>query len=175
MRSIWCFGGLLVTALVLPGCQPASEAPGEKAVATPAMSDEDMLDAQLEEFEKAWDAGDAKALSALYVNDGDLVDPSGTLFDGRDAIEKRYQDLLGNAWKGTKIAITMTSTRFPAPDVAIANGTYEITGMKTAEGADVPAMKGLYTNIVVKQGGEWRIHSSRPMVPLPVPPPSAGR
>jgi uncharacterized protein (TIGR02246 family) len=171
MRVNWHFGSvLLAAAFAIPGCEPRNEAPATNTAAAPAaMSDKDMLDAQLDAFEKAWEGGDAKAIAALFATGGDFVDPSGTMFDGREAIEKRYQDLLGSMYKGTKIAITMSSSHFPSPDVAISNGDYAITGMKTADGSDVPAVKGLYTNVSVKEGGEWKIHCSRPMIPVPAP------
>jgi uncharacterized protein (TIGR02246 family) len=169
MRSIWYFGGVLSAALALSGCEPRSEAPADKPAETASMTDEDMLDAQLDAFETAWAAGDAKAIADTFVADGDFVDPSGTMFEGKDAIEKRYQGLLGTTYKGTQVALTMTSSRFPSPDVAIAEGDFEITGMKSSGGADLPAMKGQYTTVSVKQDGKWMVHCSRPMVPMPAP------
>ena len=49
-----------------------------------------------------------------------------------------------------------------AGDAAACAATY------TGDGEDME-LKGLYMNVAVKQGGEWKIHSSRPMVPLPMP------
>ena len=56
-----------------------------------------------------------------------------------------------------------------APDIAVIDGTYELTGIKTPEGQDLPAVKGMYTNVGVKQNGQWLLHCSRPMLPMKAP------
>ena len=71
--------------------------------------------------------------------------------------------------KGTRIDIEMTSVRHLQPDVAVADGTYEITGIKGPDGEDLPATKGLWMNVNMKVGGKWYIACSRPMVPLEAP------
>ena len=167
MHTIWSLGGVLGFALVLSGCQPQEAPPAETETA--AMSDEEMLQARVDEFAAAWAGGNAEAIGALFAQEGDTVDPVGTSFHGRAAIVGRYKELLGTMYQGSTISITTTSTRFPRPDVAILDGAYEIRGMKSAEGAETPPVKGLFTNISVKQDGAWFLHCSRPMIPVKAP------
>jgi uncharacterized protein (TIGR02246 family) len=168
MRFTYLFVVIMVGGL-LAGCQPATEeAPEPEAPAETAMSDEDMLSAQTDAFAAAWAEGDAAGLAALFIEEGDTVGPDGVRFHGREAVQGRYQELLGGMYQGTTVSISQTSTSFPSPDVAVVNGTYEIMGMKTGDGEDME-IKGLYMNVAVKQGGEWKIHCARPMLPLPMP------
>jgi uncharacterized protein (TIGR02246 family) len=130
------------------------------------MSDEDMIRARTDEFELAVSNGDAKAIGALFVENSDLVDQAGTMHHGRAAIEERYQKLFEGPYKGAQANLEITSVRFVRPDIAIIDGTYELAGMKSAEGQDLPALKGMYTNVSVKENGQWMLHCSRPMLPM---------
>ena len=171
MRFTYLFLVVIMVVGLFAGCQPASEEvsePEAPAEAEVTMSDEDMLSAQTDAFAAAWGSGDAAGLAALFIEEGDTVGPDGVRFQGREAVQGRYEDLLGGMYQGTTVSISQTSVSFPSPDVAVINGTYEIMGMKTGDGEDM-AIKGLYMNVAVKQGGEWKIHCSRPMVPLPMP------
>ena len=132
------------------------------------MSDEDMLSAQADAYAAAWATGDAAAIAAFFVEESDSVAPDGVHLHGREAVQGHYEELFGGMYQGTTVSISQTSVSFPSPDIAVVNGTYEIMGMKTGDSEDM-TIKGLYMNVAVKQGGEWKIHSSRPMVPLPMP------
>lgn len=169
MRFTYSFLVVIMVGGLFAGCQPATEEASEpEAPAEAVMSDEDMLSAQTDAFADAWADGDAAGLAALFVEQGDTVGPDGALFHGRQAVQGRYEELLGGMYQGTTISISQTSVSFPSPEVAVVNGTYEVYGMKTADGEDMP-LQGLYINVAVKQGGEWKIHCSRPMVPMSMP------
>jgi len=169
MRFKYLFVVITMFSGLLAGCQPATEeAPEPEAPAETAMSDEDMLSAQTDAFVDAWASADAAGLAALFAEQGDTVGPDGVLFHGRQAVQGRYEALLGGMYQGTTISISQTSVSFPSPEVAVVNGSYEVYGMKTADGEDM-SLQGLYINVAVKQGGDWKIQCSRPMVPVPIP------
>jgi uncharacterized protein (TIGR02246 family) len=161
MRQIAFLAGVLALA----GCQPAAPPP-EETTETAPMSDEDTIRARTEEFEQAVARADARAIGALFVEDADLVDQAGVMHHGRAAIEERYQKLFEGAYKGAQANLEIASIRFVRPEVAVVDGTYELTGMKSAEGQDLPPAKGMFTNVSVKQNGQWRLHCSRPMLPM---------
>jgi len=160
--------GLLAGVLLLSGCQPAAPPP-EETTETAPMSDEDMIRAFTDEFEQAVSSGDAKAIGALFVEDSDLVDQAGTMHHGRAAIEERYQRLFEGPYKGAQATLEISSIRFVRPDIAIVDGTYELNGMKSADGLPLGLVKGMYTNVSVKENGEWMLHCSRPMLPMKAP------
>jgi uncharacterized protein (TIGR02246 family) len=160
MRRIAFLAGVLA----LSGCQPAA-APPEETAATEPMSDEDTLRARTEEYEVAYGKGDGQAIGSLFTEDGDYVAVDGGMTHGRAAIGELWQNRFSSDRKGSRASIDVTGIRFLRPDVAIVDGTFAVE-MKSAEGADLPAMNGMYTNVWVKQNGQWMIHCLRPMIPL---------
>ena len=149
-------------------CQQAPEPAPEKAAAPVAPSDEDLLHTLAKDWVAAWNAGDAAALSGFWTETGDNLTADGH-FQGRAAIQENYTQGFGGPYAGTTIAIEMTAVRFLQPDVAVADGTYVITGAKGPDGAEMPALKGRWTNVNVKAGDHWLIASSRPMIPVVKP------
>lgn len=172
MRSVSLFVLmiLMVSSFLLVGCQPAGEPEAETPAAeTPAMSDEDAIRQIADEFVAAWSAGDAPAIGESFAVDGDSLSPDGELFSGRDQVVNRYAELFEGMYKDTTLTLTTTSIRFLQPDVAVVDGSYEIDGMKDAEGNDLPTIKGIYMNVSVKEGERWLIQCSRPMIPVQAP------
>ncbi len=105
-----------------------------------------------DEYQAAFNKGDAKALGALYAADALRVGPDGQLLTGRAAIEKNHADNLAGPSKGTKLTLRPGRTQTLTADVALAEGTYEVTG------GSAPA-KGRYLNTLVRQSGQWRLAS----------------
>jgi uncharacterized protein (TIGR02246 family) len=164
--------GLVGSAFLLVGCQPAEQQEADAPAAepaVPAMSDEDTIRKVGDDFITAWNASDADAIAGFFAEDGDYLSPDGGYYKGREAIAGSYRTSLEGMYKGTTIVITTTSLRFLETDVAISDGTYEITGLKDAEGQDLPNIKGMFTNVMTKMGDEWFITCSRPMVPIEMP------
>jgi len=71
-------------------------------------------------------------------------------------------------YKGATIKITTASIRFLKPDVALVNGSFEVSGLQGLDGKELPVRKGLSTNVLMKQGDKWMIAALRGMVPAPV-------
>ena len=72
-------------------------------------------------FTRAFNAGDAKAVAALYTDDAELIDEYGERIQGRPAIQDFYSALF-NERKGATIEISVASLRFLGPDVAKEEG-----------------------------------------------------
>src|SRR5262249_16793386 len=66
----------------------------------------------------AWGRGDAESLAAAWAEDGELVTGDGSYHSGRPEIERYLRRLLTGPWKGSRFVATVTSIRFPRPDVA---------------------------------------------------------
>src|SRR5262245_3768726 len=82
--------------------------------------------ARAKEFIEAFNKGDAKAVAAFWTPDGDYVDQVGRHIKGRAAIEKLYEKVFA-ARKGAKLTITVASARLVTPDVALEDGTTQVT------------------------------------------------
>ena len=79
----------------LDGAQAADPAAGSPAAGptTGNEADEKAIRATADDFVKAFNAADAKAIGALWATDAEYTDESGQSFHGRAAIEKEYADL----------------------------------------------------------------------------------
>jgi uncharacterized protein (TIGR02246 family) len=122
-----------------------------------------------EQFSPAWAKGDSKSLGALYTMDADYVSSTGLVAKGRAEIEKAYAAQFAGVYKGTSLKNDVTNVRFLKPDIAIVNGTFEVTGLHGPDGKEMPSRKGISTSIVVKQNGQWLITALRAWIP-PAPP-----
>ncbi len=107
------------------------------------------------DFLEAFHKGDARALAAFWVADGDYTDQKGKHLKGRAAIEKAFAALFAEN-KNLRLRIDITALRFVTPEVAVEDG---ITTVLTPDGA--PPSRARYTIIHVKKGGKWQLSSVR--------------
>lgn len=141
------------------------------AVSAGAQSADPAMDKLARDYEKAWAAGDASAVTALYTDDVLVVNAEG-VHQGRAALLKSMTTSFAGPWKGTQIVVHEGTTKAVGPDTALNEGTYEITGVKGPDGKPV-AIKGSYLNTVVKKGGAWRIAGNMAFAPPPGATPAA--
>jgi uncharacterized protein (TIGR02246 family) len=128
----------------------------------PAKSDEPAAESKPElgkgkraqEFIAAFERGDAQAVAAFWVPDGDYVDEAGHVTKGRAALEKLYKQVFAER-KGAKLTVHITSTRLVTPDVALQDGTTEVTSDSG------PPTAAAFSAVLVKKDGEWYFESVR--------------
>jgi len=112
----------------------------------------------------AREARDPEAVAALFTPDADQLVSSGEWRRGREALVKGA--LASSVRTGGTRTITVETVRLVGPDVVLADGRYEISGL---EGG---ASRQMWTTFVlVQQQGQWRISAIRNMLPAPQPPP----
>jgi uncharacterized protein (TIGR02246 family) len=157
-------GGLLVVVAVgvIPareGQPPAKAQPGE-AILPP--KDFQALEAaraairkSARDFEKAFEKGDAKAVAALWTENGEFIDDSGIALRGRADIEKAYAELFKEKPKG-KMEIVIEGIRFPSPESAIEDGILRLT----YPGAELPTTSR-YSVLHVKSTDGWKVAVAR--------------
>src|SRR5262249_5082346 len=135
-RLLWCFA-LASLMLCLGARQEAAqktegrggggggddEKPAPKRKTYP--KEEEALVKQAEAFVAAFHKGDAKAVAAFWMADGDYTDQTGKQMKGRAAIEKAFKEFFAEN-KGLKLRIDILSLRFVTPDVAFEEGTTEV-------------------------------------------------
>jgi uncharacterized protein (TIGR02246 family) len=118
-------------------------------------------------YVNAREARDPRAIEALFTTDADQLVSSGEWRRGRDAVVAGT--LASSASTGGTREITVETVRMIGPDVALADGRYEISGL-----ADGTTRRMWTSFVMVRQGGAWRISGIRNMLPAaPVGSPSA--
>lgn len=121
-------------------------------------NDEAAIRAVVAKYVDARERIDPKAVEQLFTDDADQLVSSGEWRKGREAVVKGTMASSQNT--GGKRTITVESVRFVAPEVAIADGRYELTGLAGG------ATRSMWTTIILKRSGkEWRITAIRNMLP----------
>ena len=121
-------------------------------VAVLAQKSDPEIQKVVDQYLSGFNKGDAKALTALYTSDALRITPDGRFLTGRAAIEKSYVEAFAGPYKGTMLRLQAGTTRALTADVALIEGTYEVTGGSTP-------VKGRYLNTLVRQAGAWKLAS----------------
>ena len=137
-RAFW----VIVTAL----CFSATARAQEKA--------EDLIRATLQTYATAWNAADAHGIADLYTVDADYTGYGSVMTRGRSEIETRYASLFTGTFAGTQLTVDMSSLRFIKPDVAIVDGSLDLTA--NAPDGTPQVSKGLFIAIMTQDGDQWR-------------------
>ena len=119
------------------------------------------IDALMDSWTAANDFGDAKAISALYAVDVDLVLINGQLVVGRESIEAMYQTAFDQL-PGNKARVVRESRRLLGDGIVVDDGTWEMIGVLP----DGAPSSGRSTTIFQKHDGQWLIQCVRIMVPV---------
>ncbi len=141
------------------------KAAGEPRAATAASNpaheaDEKAIRATADDFVKACDAADVKAVAALWATDAEYTDESGQSYRGRAAIKEMYAGLF-KEHPGATMTVKIESIRFVGPDVAVEKG---VASLKPASGEPTAAR---YTVVHARRDGKWIMVDCRdaPYVP----------
>lgn len=117
----------------------------------PAVAGDDFTDTS-ERWEKAWNAGDAAAIAALYTEDGVVMPPNAGMQSGRDAIKAYLVSDIASA-EGLTLALESAESSKNG-ELGFARGTYT---MKDASGEVVDEGKWIEVRKLVN--GKWYIHN----------------
>jgi uncharacterized protein (TIGR02246 family) len=121
-------------------------------------ADEAAIRDVVKRYVNAREQRDAKAVAALFTADADQLVSSGQWRKGHDEVVKGT--LASSEATGGKRTIAVESVRFVSPDVAIADGRYEISGTAAGE------TRRMWTSIICARKPEgWRIAAIRNMLP----------
>ena len=108
----------------------------------------------------ARDRADAAAVAAVFTENADQLTSSGEWRRGRDELVRGT--LASSKANSGARTITIKTVRFPAGDVAIADGEYVIAATSSAQA------RTMWTSFVmIRSGGRWRIDAIRNMLPAP--------
>jgi uncharacterized protein (TIGR02246 family) len=140
---------VLVSALspVLDAQRPAQNAADEQAVRT-----------VVTRYVAAREARDAAAVAALFTADADQYTTAGEWRRGRDQIRSGTAESSQRNPGSRQIAVE--AVRFITPDVAIADGPYQI-----ASGGSAATRRMWTTLVLVRTAEGWRISAIRNMAP----------
>jgi len=110
------------------------------------------------DFVTAYNNRDAAAIAALFVEEGEIADITGTkLTSARSEIQARYEEIFAGV--PGLIAVEVLSVRIIAPNLAIEDGTVHLT---PAADHEFPLRSANYSAVLMKNAENiWQIASTR--------------
>jgi uncharacterized protein (TIGR02246 family) len=134
---------------------PSRQNDGEARPAADRSADEAAIRANIAQFVKAYNAGDAKAVAALFTPDGQIEDKEGDVTEGREAIAQTFADLFADMPK-RKLEVFVESIRFIGTNLAV-----EVGATKETLAPNEPPENDRYTVLHVKRDGKWQMALAR--------------
>ena len=153
MKTRWLMVGLAAVGLAA-GLRAADDEPEKKDEPKPASGkkpspDEEAIRGVAESFTKAFNAGDARAVAALHTPDARVVDVTGEVVEGRDAVEREYAGLFRDN-PGLTLEVNVDDLRLVGPGAAIEEGTTRVT----PKDGGAPVVNH-YSAVDIKRDGRW--------------------
>jgi uncharacterized protein (TIGR02246 family) len=131
--------------------------------------DEKEIRALQDLFAKGIMAKDAKLRASMFAADAALVPPTGGFFQGREAIEKDFEQESASITDQTKASFADYRFRFITGDAAFVDANLTINNILGADGKPIPTAKVSVVFTAVRRGGKWFIQDERahfvPMTP----------
>ena len=132
-------------------------------------TNEKAIRALYEQFAVSWNKHDVDALVAMWTVDGDHLEPDGTLAKGRDGIKELLTKQHASVFKNSKLSLNIEDVWFITGDVALVDGSYELSGAVLPDGTALEPRKGHLTAVILNERGKWYITASRLMIPSHLP------
>ncbi|SDE68867.1 SgcJ/EcaC family oxidoreductase [Terriglobus roseus] len=113
----------------------------------------------------SWNRNDAAAWASDYSTLATFINVRGDVVKGREAIEKIHAFIFQGPYKGTRLSASIDTIEYPAPHVAIADITSEVSGFATLPPGLTPTEPGIFRTrlkyILVEEAGTWRIAAAQ--------------
>jgi uncharacterized protein (TIGR02246 family) len=151
---------LVVFAFVTAATPATSEEPRATAAVTRS-NDERAIRTASQTYKSALERGDGKALAALWMPDGDIIDDAGRVMKGSDTIAMLEPPPAEAAKTDrprvtTRVTISETSLRFITPDVAVEDGTVTVVHPRHAA-----PLHGRFSATWVRHDDAWKLSAIR--------------
>jgi uncharacterized protein (TIGR02246 family) len=125
-------------------------------------------------FTESWNSQDGHAYGEAYWPDAELVDPTGQVWDGRDAIAGMHIQLWNGPARTTKVLAAVRRVRPIGTEAMVVDLDVEVAGFVPAPpGAAVHAagkVKAHLKHVVEKRAGDWKIAASQNTFVAAAPP-----
>ena len=104
---------------------------------------------------EAYNSGQAKAVAAAFLPEGEAVDEAGNVYQGREQIGQIFAKFF-EKFPGAKMTLSDAAIRLLGPDLAVEEGTRQVV---TTDGTGKAATR--YTLNYAKRDGQWLIAAAR--------------
>ena len=116
-------------------------------------------------FMDSWNRQDGPKYGSAYWEDAELVDPTGTVWDGREAIEAMHVGLWNGPAVATSVRAKVRRVRPLSPTLMVVDLDVFVAGFSPPPpGAPILADGNVQTrlkHVVEKRGEDWKILASQ--------------
>jgi len=112
-------------------------------------------------WQEAWNSHDMKALASLVAEDVDFITVAGTWLKGRKAFEEHHAARHAVQFKESVWETTDVRVKFLKSDIALVHVSWGLKGDKDPDGTPRQPRRGIFTQVVTKEGGRWLIKASQ--------------
>ena len=113
-------------------------------------------------FSAAWALADAERLGHLWSKSGDVIHTDGSVERGPEIIIQNRRALFRRTeYRGSRHPMTLTMIRCLSEDIAIADGKWELRGLRDAAGGPAPPLQGQVTIVAKRLDENWLIEAYR--------------
>jgi len=163
---------IVVVMLCVARLAVAAESTAVKSDAGRLKSDivnEEAIRKLYEQFTAAWNKHDVAAMTSHWAEDGDHVEPDGQVAKGRDQVTALFKKQHASIFKDSHLDLKIDTVWFITQDVALIDGTYDLSGVVLPDGTKIPERKGRLSTNLLNEQGRWWIVASRLMIPATLP------
>jgi uncharacterized protein (TIGR02246 family) len=168
VRTFFHFMTAAVVALTFVLAPPA-----QAQAAKGRAADEAALRKLVADQTEAWNRSDAAAWSKDFAPDAAFINIVGTVFNGREEIEKRHAFVFDTLFKGSRTQVTVTRLAFIDNAVAVVDTEHVVTGyagLPPGVQATEPGVLKTRMRLVMKKTGKaWRIVAGQNTDVKPMP------
>jgi uncharacterized protein (TIGR02246 family) len=150
--ALVAISGIFGTGLWVAGQPQAKEAPASEGAARE--TDREAILQSARDFTAAFEKNDARAVAALWTDQGEYESEDGTFLRGRTDIEAAFAAFFKDRPAG-KMEIKVESIRFPSRDSAVEEGLTRTTA------SNMLPDSAFYRTVHVREDGKWRMALSR--------------
>lgn len=127
------------------------------AISIPVPSLAPVIETELSQFKAsyiaAFDAGNARALAALFTEDAIVMNTFGSIVSGRAAITSALEHSFAGPCQGATLQITPRCSRALSKTTTIQQGT-----TRTTRKGNPPTYRDFnYTKVFVRQRSKWKL------------------
>jgi creatinine amidohydrolase len=148
---------------------PPATAPAQPGPARPAgppdrcsPGDERSIRGIGDAYTAFWANADAERLASLWTRGGDFAHPDGFVERTSLVIRQNRAALFAQReYRSTRHPLTVAAIRCLTNDIAIADGKWELRGVRSSSGDLLPTTQGLCTMVVRRTAGTWQIEAYR--------------
>lgn len=129
-------------------------------------TDQDELQAFVQEYEAVWQSHDAARLANFFTEDSDMIMGILPRISGRAAIEQWWGQYFSRINPGRQLSISIESWRVVGPGVALLNVDTTTAGTHTETNEIMESRRARGTWIVTRIGSDWKIAALRAHSPI---------